>query len=77
MVAEGAQQKARGGVVVDPRSVSTRRLAQAEAALRLAGFSAPPWTALADGLAAGEASHFGDVARGWPGSLSQPGSAGL
>ena len=39
--------------------------AAAEAALRLAGFNAPPWRALADGLAAGEASPFGNVAQGW------------
>ena len=55
--------------LADPRSASaapsTRAAAQAEAALRLAGFHAPPWTALADGLATGEASHFGDAARGW------------
>ena len=51
--------------LADPRGASatpsTRAAAQAEAALRLA----PPWTALADGLATGEASHFGDAARGW------------
>ena len=55
--------------LADPRvasaAPSTRAAAQAEAALRLAGFHAPPWTALADGLATGEASHFGDAARGW------------
>ena len=55
--------------LADPRGASaapsTRAAAQAEAALRLAGFHAPPWTALADGLATGEASHFGDAARGW------------
>ena len=55
--------------LADPRGASatpsTRAAAQAEAALRLAGFDAPPWTALADGLATGEASHFGDAARGW------------
>ena len=55
--------------LADPRGASaapsTRAAAQAEAALRLAGFHAPPWTALADGLATGEASHFDDAARGW------------
>ena len=55
--------------LADPRGASaapsTRAAAQAEAALRLEGFHAPPWTALADGLATGEASHFGDAARGW------------
>ena len=48
------------------RAAPARACADADGLGRsAAGFDAPPWTALADGLATGEASHFGDAARGW------------
>ena len=43
----------------------TRAAAHAEATLRAAGFTAPPWAALVHAAQASDVSHFGDVARGW------------